>query len=77
MPARTYSTDVCLTCPCAHCEGREVQAQVSESLTTPPASMRPSRAPARVGTQQPGNSKAKPGSPNAMGKHPAGASAAK
>jgi hypothetical protein len=24
MPARTYSTDVYLTCPCPECEGREV-----------------------------------------------------
>jgi hypothetical protein len=26
MPARTYSTDVYLTCPCADCEGREVRS---------------------------------------------------
>jgi hypothetical protein len=25
MPARTYATDVCLTCPCPECEGREVR----------------------------------------------------
>jgi len=25
MPARTYSTDVCLTCPCPGCEGRSVR----------------------------------------------------
>lgn len=25
MPARTYSTDVCLTCPCPDCDGREVR----------------------------------------------------
>jgi hypothetical protein len=25
MSARTYSTDVCLTCPCPDCEGRKVR----------------------------------------------------
>jgi hypothetical protein len=25
MPARTYSTDVYLTCPCPDCEGRMVR----------------------------------------------------
>jgi hypothetical protein len=25
MPARTYATDVYLTCPCRECEGREVR----------------------------------------------------
>jgi hypothetical protein len=25
MPARTYATDVYLTCPCPECEGREVR----------------------------------------------------
>jgi hypothetical protein len=25
MPARTYATDVHLTCPCSECEGREVR----------------------------------------------------
>jgi hypothetical protein len=25
MPARTYATDVYLTCPCAECEGRQVR----------------------------------------------------
>jgi hypothetical protein len=25
MPARTYSTDVYLMCPCSQCEGREVR----------------------------------------------------
>ena len=25
MPARTSSTDIYLTCPCAECEGREVR----------------------------------------------------
>jgi hypothetical protein len=25
MPARTYSTDVYLTCPCPDCEGRKVR----------------------------------------------------
>jgi transposase len=25
MPAGTYSTDVNLTCPCPHCEGRKVR----------------------------------------------------
>jgi len=25
MPARTYSTDGYLTCPCSECEGREVR----------------------------------------------------
>jgi hypothetical protein len=25
MPARTYSTDVTLTCPCPQCAGREVR----------------------------------------------------
>jgi hypothetical protein len=25
MPARTYATDVCLTCPCPGCEGRKVR----------------------------------------------------
>jgi hypothetical protein len=28
MPARTYSTDVYLTCPCADCEGREVRSML-------------------------------------------------
>jgi hypothetical protein len=25
MPARTYSTDVYLTCPCSECDGRQVR----------------------------------------------------
>ena len=25
MPAKTYSTDVYLTCPCPDCEGRDVR----------------------------------------------------
>ena len=25
MPARTYSTDVYLTCPCPDCEGRKIR----------------------------------------------------
>jgi hypothetical protein len=25
MPARTYATDVYLTCPCSECEGRQVR----------------------------------------------------
>ena len=38
MPARTYSTDVNLSCPCADCEGRKVRitsAKFRKSLTTP------------------------------------------
>jgi hypothetical protein len=28
MPARTYSSDVYLTCPCSECEGRQVRITV-------------------------------------------------
>jgi hypothetical protein len=51
MPARTYST-VYLTCPCSECEGRAVRITLRKfrnPLTAPLASLRPSRAPARVG----------------------------
>ena len=77
MQARTYSTDVCLTCPCSDCEGREVRthvAQVPESLTAPVASLRASRAPAGVRTQQPVVER--PPKAPTVGKHPAVASAA-
>jgi hypothetical protein len=30
MPARTYSTDVYLTCPCPDCEGRKVRITLSK-----------------------------------------------
>jgi hypothetical protein len=30
MAARTYSTDVCLTCPCPDCEGRSVRITLSK-----------------------------------------------
>jgi hypothetical protein len=45
MPARTYSTDVYLTCPCPDC------VQVPQSLTAPVASLRASRATAGVQTR--------------------------
>jgi hypothetical protein len=51
MPARTFSTDVYLTCPCPDCEGRNVRITLRkfrESLTTPLAILRASRAPAVV-----------------------------
>jgi hypothetical protein len=55
MAARTYSTDVYLTCPCPDCEGREVRITLRKfrSPTTPLASLRASREPARFGTPQP------------------------
>ena len=31
MPARTYSTDVYLTCPCPDCEGRKVRITLPSS----------------------------------------------
>jgi hypothetical protein len=31
MPARTYSTDVYLSCPCAECEGRKVRITLRSS----------------------------------------------
>lgn len=31
MPARTYVTDVCLTCTCSECEGREVRITLRKS----------------------------------------------
>jgi hypothetical protein len=30
VPARTYATDVYLTCPCPACEGREVRITLRE-----------------------------------------------
>jgi hypothetical protein len=51
MPARTYATDVYLTCPCSECEGRGVRITLRKfrNLSASLAGLRPSRTRARVG----------------------------
>jgi hypothetical protein len=54
MPARTYATDVYLTCPCSECEGRQVRITLRKFRNLsrlPSPDLRPSRAPARLGRQ--------------------------
>jgi hypothetical protein len=55
MRARTYSTDVYLTCSCPDCEDRVVRITLRKfrSLTAPLASLRANRAPVGVRTRQP------------------------
>jgi hypothetical protein len=72
MPARTYSTDVCLTCPCPDCEGRKVRITLRNSAV----SHGPRRQPVSKSCTSwrpdatTGNSKVKPSSPQPIGKAP-------
>ena len=64
MPARTYSTDVYLTCPCPDCEGREVRITLRKfrSLSRLP-SPACEHGPAGVRTRQPVIARANPVAP--------------
>jgi hypothetical protein len=66
MPARTYSSDVCLTCPCPDCEGREVRITLRKfrSLSRLPSPHASKSCTSSCRDATTGNSKAKPGSPN-------------
>jgi hypothetical protein len=70
MSARTYSTDVYLTCPCPDCEGRKVRITLrkvrSLSRLAPPTSSKSCTSWCPDATT--GNSKAKPSSPHPIGK---------
>jgi hypothetical protein len=78
MPARTYSTDVYLICPCRDCEGRKVRITLSKFRRL----SRPRRQPASKSCTSwcpdatTSSCEAKPSGSNRSAKHPAGASAA-
>jgi hypothetical protein len=78
VPARTYSTDVYPTCPCADCEGRKVRITLRSFRSL---SRLPSPACEQVCTSwwpdaTTGNSKGQARWLQPIGKHPAGASTA-
>ena len=66
MPARTYSTDVYLTCPCPGCEGRKVRITLRKfrSLSRLPLPFCEQVVHQLASDATTGNSKAKPGSSN-------------
>jgi hypothetical protein len=45
MPARTYATDVYLTCPCTECEGREVRISCGSSAISHGSPLQPAIKP--------------------------------
>jgi hypothetical protein len=53
MPARTYSTDVYLTCPCPDCEGRKARITLSKFRSHSRLPSPACEQPAGVRTRQP------------------------